>query len=264
MEFCSVYSQGGLVILGLMLILWVISLSIKNSSIVDIFWGFGFVLVGWLYFLLTPNGFLLRKIILLALSSIWGFRLTLHVLIRNFGKPEDYRYQKWRSESPQIWWIKSLLQVFLLQGSLMWVISAPLLAAQVSTPLQKITVFDYLGVALWVVGFIFESVGDAQLAKFKADPANKGKVLSTGVWRYTRHPNYFGDSAQWWGYYLMALAAGGWWTIFSPILMTLLLIKVSGVALLEKTIIDRKSEYTEYVRTTSPFIPWFPKNTLKN
>ena len=264
MEFWLVFSQGGLVILGMMLILWIISLTIKNSSIVDIYWGFGFVLVGWLYFLLTPNGFLLRKIVLLVLSSIWGLRLTLHILMRNFGKPEDFRYQKWRSESPRIWWLKSLFQVFLLQGSLMWVISAPLLAAQVSTSAQRLTIFDFLGIAIWVIGFFFESLGDAQLTKFKSNPANKGKVLSTGVWRYSRHPNYFGDSTQWWGYYLMALAAGGWWTVFSPILMTLFLIKVSVVALLEKTIVNRKPEYAEYIRTTSPFIPWFPKKPSKS
>jgi steroid 5-alpha reductase family enzyme len=258
MDFFSAYLQGGIVILGLMLFLWVLSLIIKNSSIVDTFWGFGFVLVCWLYFLLTPNGFFLRKVILLILSSVWGLRLTLHVLIRNFGKPEDYRYQKWRSEAPRIWWLKSLFQVFLLQGLLMWVISAPLLASQIPST-KELNVFDYLGILLWVIGFFFEAVGDAQLARYKANPANKGKVFATGVWRYSRHPNYFGDSAQWWGYYSIALAAGGWWTFFSPVIMTLFLIKVSGVALLEKTIVERRPAYAEYIRTTSAFIPWFPK-----
>jgi steroid 5-alpha reductase family enzyme len=258
MDFLSTYLQGGIVIFGLMLFLWVISLIIKNSSIVDIFWGFGFVLVCWLYFLLTPNGFLLRKVILLSLSSVWGLRLTLHVLIRNFGKPEDYRYQKWRSEAPRIWWLKSLFQVFLLQGLLMWVISAPLLASQIPSA-KELNVFDYLGILLWSIGFFFEAVGDAQLARYKANPANKGKVLATGVWRYSRHPNYFGDSAQWWGYFAIALAAGGWWTFFSPVIMTLFLIKVSGVALLEKTIVERRPAYAEYIRSTSAFIPWFPK-----
>jgi steroid 5-alpha reductase family enzyme len=259
MDFLSVYLQGGIVILGLLLFLWVISLIVRNSSIVDIFWGFGFVLVCWLYFLLTPNGFLLRKIILLILSSVWGLRLTLHVLIRNFGKPEDYRYQKWRQDAPRIWWLKSLFQVFLLQGLLMWIISTPLLAAQISSSSKGLNFFDYLGILLWVIGFFFEAVGDAQLTRYKADPANKGKVLVAGVWKYSRHPNYFGDSAQWWGYFAIALAAGGWWTFFSPVIMTLFLIKVSGVALLEKTIVERRPAYAEYMRSTRAFIPWFPK-----
>jgi steroid 5-alpha reductase family enzyme len=263
MEFFSTYLQGGMIILGMMLLLWIISLLIKNSSIVDIFWGLGFVLVCWFYFLLTPNGFLLRKFILLVLSTIWGLRLTLHVLIRNFGKGEDFRYQKWRSEAPKIWWLKSLFQVFLLQGLLMWIISVPLLAAQLPSTAMRWNFVDYLGIFLWVVGFVFESVGDAQLVRFKSNPSNKGKVLSSGVWRYSRHPNYFGDSAQWWGYFAFALAGGGWWSFFSPVLMTLFLIKVSGVALLERTIVERRPEYAEYIRTTSAFIPWFPRKSHK-
>jgi len=263
LEFISIFSQGGFIILGLMILLWIVSLLIKNSSIVDIFWGFGFVLVGWFYFVLTPNSDSLRKIILVALSNIWGLRLTLHVLIRNFGKPEDFRYQKWRNESPGIWWIKSLFQVYLLQGLLMWIISAPLLAAQMLSSTKGLNVFDYIGILLWAIGFFFETVGDAQLARFKANPANKGKVLDSGVWRFSRHPNYFGDSAQWWGYFVIALAAGAWWTFFSPLIMTLFLIKVSGVALLEKTIVNKRPEYAEYIRTTSAFIPWFPKKTSK-
>jgi steroid 5-alpha reductase family enzyme len=259
MSFLNVFSTGGLVILALMLTLWIVSLILKNSSIGDIFWGFGFVLVGWLYFVLTPDGLMLRKWILISLATVWGLRLTLHVLVRNFGKPEDFRYQKWRNEAPKTWWIKSLFKVFLLQGLLMWVISAPLLAAQLKPIPGHLTILDFLGIALWVIGFFFEAIGDMQLTKFRADHANKGTVLNTGVWRLTRHPNYFGDSAQWWGYYALALAAGGWWTVFSPILMTLFLIKVSGVALLEKSLVNTKPGYAEYVRTTSPFIPWFPK-----
>lgn len=259
----SAFLLGGLIILAFMIVLWLVSLALKNSSIVDIFWGAGFVITGWTYFLLTPDGFIARKLILMILATVWGLRLTLHILIRNWGKPEDFRYQKWRNESGNIWWIKSLFQVFLLQGLLMWVISCPLLAGQFQSLPARLTFLDFLGIILWVVGFFFEAAGDIQLARFKANPANRGKLLSTGVWRYTRHPNYFGDAAQWWGYYLMAAAAGGWWTIFSPILMTLLLIKVSGVALLEKTLSNTKPGYKEYVESTSAFIPWFlrkPKN----
>lgn len=255
----NVFLSVGVVIFSLMIFLWLASLILKNSSIVDIFWGTGFVISAFTYFLLTPEGYIGRKFLLVLLTTIWGLRLTIHVLTRNWGKPEDFRYQKWRNESGKIWWIKSLFKVFLLQGFLMWIISVPLLAAQYSTTPDRLTVFDLLGVLLWAIGLFFESVGDFQLTRFKANPENRGKVLSTGVWRYSRHPNYFGDSAQWWGYFLIALSAGGWWSVFSPILMTLFLIKVSGVALLEKTLKTSKPGYREYIESTSAFVPWFPK-----
>lgn len=255
--FVNHYLTGGAVILVMMLTLWLVSLLLKNSSIVDIFWGSGFVLTGWIYFLITPEGSLPRKLLLMTLVTIWGLRLTIHILLRNWGKPEDFRYQKWRKESGKIWWIKSLFQVFILQGILMWVISAPLLAAQQPAEPGSLSLLDWIAILLWLTGFFFETFGDAQLSRFRSDPANKGKVLNTGVWRYTRHPNYFGDSAQWWSYYLIAASAGGWWTIFSPLLMTFFLIRVSGVFLLEKTLKETKPGYREYMETTSPFIPWF-------
>ncbi len=261
MNMISIFLTAGAVIFGLMFALWLVSLLLRNSSIVDIFWGFGFVISAWVYFLLTPDGFMLRKLLIAGLATIWGLRLTIHVLTRNWGKPEDFRYQKWRNESGKVWWIKSLFKVFILQGFLMWIISTPLLAAQNSNLPSYLTIFDYLAVVIWIIGFYFETVGDLQLTKFRSDPANKGHILNTGVWRLTRHPNYFGDSAQWWGYYLFALAAGGWWSIFSPIIMTLFLIKVSGVALLEKTLKDTKPGYREYMETTSAFIPWIPKKS---
>lgn len=261
MEFISLYLTGGAVILAFMLILWGISLLLKNSSIVDIFWGFGFVLQAWLYFFIVPSGLFERKLILLILATVWGLRLTIHILSRNWGKPEDFRYQKWRNESGKIWWIKSLFKVFILQGILMWIISAPILAAQYYQLKPSLSWLDFAAILVWLVGFFFESVGDLQLRRFIADRSNKGKLLNSGVWKYTRHPNYFGDATQWWAYYLLALSAGGWWVIFSPILMTFFLIKVSGVALLEKTMAETKPGYKEYMETTSAFIPWFPKKT---
>jgi len=240
--------------------LWLVSLALKNSSIVDIFWGTGVVISAWTAFALTPQGFAGRKWLLVILTSIWGLRLTLHILTRNWNKGEDFRYQVWRKEAGAAWWWRSFFKVFLLQGILMWIIATPLLRAQVSATPAQLTWLDYLAVPVWLIGFFFEAAGDWQLAQFKANPANKGKVLSTGVWRYTRHPNYFGDAAQWWAFYLIALAAGGWWTIFSPALMTLLLMRVSGVTLLEKTLKESKPGYEAYVASTSSFIPWFPKN----
>jgi len=257
MTFLQVYGIVALVILGLMTILWGVSLALRNSSIVDIFWGTGFVVANWAYFILTPDGSPARKWLISLLVTIWGLRLSLYILWRNWGKPEDFRYRKWREESGRIWWWKSFFQVFFLQGVLLWIISAPLLAAHIY-PASALTVLDWLAILVWAIGFFFEAAGDLQLARFKANPANKGKVMNTGVWRYTRHPNYFGDAAQWWAYYLIALAAGGWWTIFSPILMTTLLVRVSGVALLEKSL-DSRPGYKDYIENTSAFIPWFPR-----
>ena len=259
MSFIQVYLIGLAVVMAFMAVLWLVSLKLRNSSIVDPFWGTGFVIANWVYFALTPDGFAGRKWLIAILVTIWGLRLSLYLLWRNWGKPEYFRYQKFRSDAGAKWWWYSFFKVFALQGLLLWIISAPLLAAQISPTPDRLTVIDFLALLVWAVGFFFESVGDFQLSRFKANPANKGKLLDRGVWRYTRHPNYFGDATQWWAYYLIALVAGGWWTLFSPIIMTILLRRVSGVTLLEKTLKNTKPGYQEYVERTNAFIPWFPK-----
>ena len=264
MDFVTLYLVVGAAILVMMLALWLVSLALKNSSIVDIFWGTGFVIVNGVAFVLAPDAAPARKWLLAALVTIWGLRLTLYLLSRNAGKPEDFRYAKWREESGATWWWYSFFKVFLLQGVLMWIIATPLVAAQASATPRDLTWLDFIALPVWAFGFFFEAVGDWQLAQFKNNPANKGKLLTTGVWRYTRHPNYFGDAAQWWGFYLIALATGAWWTIFAPIIMTLLLMRVSGVALLEKTLKETKPGYKVYVETTSEFVPWFPASQPRN
>lgn len=245
---------SGLASLGMMILLWLLSLALKNSSIVDIFWGLGFVLVAWLNYFLSP--FISpAKLLMTILVTIWGLRLALHIGIRNWGKPEDFRYANWRKENGTHWWWISFFKVFLLQGIIMWIVSAPIIVIIVTDGIPPLSP---LGALVWAYGFFFEAVGDWQLTRFIANPANKGKLMTTGVWKYTRHPNYFGDAAQWWGFYLIALSAGGWWTIFSPLLMTYLLVRVSGVELLEKTM-KNKPGYDEYAKKTNAFIPWFPK-----
>jgi steroid 5-alpha reductase family enzyme len=238
--------------------LWIISVMLKNVSIVDMFWGFGFVLVNTFYFFNTdPTP---AKIILLVLVAIWGLRLSVYLAVRNIGKPEDFRYQEFRKKygENRYWWI-SFFQTFLLQGILMFIISLPLLGVNLYSTSQSLSILDYLGILIWTIGFIFEAGGDMQLAQFKKNTANKGKVLSTGLWHYTRHPNYFGDSAVWWGFGLFCLSAGSYWLLVGSVFMTLLIIKVSGVALLEKSLKDQKPQYKEYIEKTSSFIPWFPK-----
>jgi len=259
MAFLSTYLVLGLIVLGLMTLLWLLSLALKDSSIVDVFWGSGFAILAWAAFATTPGGFPARKLLLCVLVTLWGLRLSLHIFTRNWGKPEDFRYQVWRKEAGASWWWRSYLKVFLQQGVILWIVATPLLAAQISAQPERLTALDYAAVPLWLIGFFFEAVGDWQLRRFRADPANRGKVLNQGVWRYTRHPNYFGDATQWWAYYLIALAAGGWYTIFAPIIMTALLLRVSGVALLEKTLKETRPGYKEYIETTSEFIPWFPR-----
>jgi steroid 5-alpha reductase family enzyme len=259
MTFIEIYAIAALVILGFMTAVWIVSLILRDSSIVDIFWGTGFVVSNWVYFALTPDGFPARKGLISLLVTVWGLRLSLYILWRNWGRGEDFRYRKWREEARSKWWWYSYFKVFVLQGFLMWVISAPLLAAQLYPTPDRLMALDLLAVLVWACGFFFEAVGDWQLARFKADPANKGQVLNRGVWRYTRHPNYFGDATQWWAYYLIAVAGGGFWTVFSSVIMTFLLLRVSGVTLLEKTLTATKPQYQEYIETTSAFIPWFPR-----
>jgi len=258
-DFFQLHAPLGLWIFGFMNLLWLISLVLKNSSIIDIFWGTGFVITAWITFIHTFKTIGPRDWLMVILVTIWGLRLSFYVLWRNAGKGEDFRYAKWRREAGDSWWWRSYFKVFLLQGFIMWVIAAPITAVQLSGANDALNILDCLGLILWTAGFFFEVVGDAQLAKFKADPENKGQLLRTGLWRYTRHPNYFGDAAQWWGFYFIALASGAWWTVFSPIWMTHFLVNVSGVAMLERTLMHTKPGYEDYVERTNAFVPWLSK-----
>jgi len=259
MTFIQIYLQALLVIIVMMTVLWILSIILKNVSIIDYFWGPGFIVAAVFYYF-KGGGFDIRKTMLVFLVAIWGLRLSAYLAWRNYGKGEDFRYRQFRKKygENRYWWI-SFFQTFLLQGLLMWLISAPLLGAQFYGTGKSLGILDYAGVIIWAVGFIFEAGGDYQLAVFKADSNNKGKALDQGFWRYTRHPNYFGDAAVWWGYGLICLAAGSYLPVLGSLLMTALIIKVSGVSLLEKSLKETKPEYREYVEKTSSFIPWPPK-----
>ncbi|WP_282136352.1 DUF1295 domain-containing protein [Seonamhaeicola maritimus] len=232
----TLFLQASLIILALITLLWIWSVFIKNVSIVDIFWGFGFVIVNTFYVFMSGeiND---RKLLTLALVGIWGLRLSIYLAYRNIGKGEDFRYQEFRKKyGPKRYWWFSYFQTFLLQGALIMIVSLPLLGINTSNSTGTLYVFDYLGLLVWLIGFTFEAGGDFQLARFKRNAKNKGMVLNTGFWKYTRHPNYFGDSAVWWSFGLFSIAAGSYWQIVGSIIMTLLIIKISGVSLLEKSL----------------------------
>jgi steroid 5-alpha reductase family enzyme len=234
---------------------WLVSLVKRDVSIVDSMWSLMFLIAAGVYASISGTG--PRTTLVLLLVTLWSLRLAAHITWRNWGEGEDYRYQAIRRNNSPNFGFKSLYIVFGLQAGLAWIISLPLLAAMTGT--QAMGVIDLAGVILWIVGFVFEALGDLQLAQFRSDPDNSGRVLRTGLWKFTRHPNYFGDFCIWWGFFLIALSAGGWWSIVSPLLMSFLLLRVSGVAMLEKDIGDRRPEYAEYVATTNAFFPGPPK-----
>ncbi|MET9230595.1 DUF1295 domain-containing protein [Lentzea sp. NPDC003310] len=231
----------------------------KRYDLIDSVWGPGFAVIAVITLLLA-DGDATRQWVVTALTVVWGVRLGVHIHSRNRGKDEDPRYQdilKRAKGNPRL----RMYRVYLLQAVLMWVVSLPVQAAQhLEAPFG---VLDVVGVVVWVVGFAFEAVGDWQLSQFRADPANKGAVMDRGLWRYTRHPNYFGDSVVWWGLFLFALHS--WWgaaTVIGPLVMTWLLAKGSGKPLLEKDIVSRRPGYAEYVRRTSGFFPLPPKSRV--
>lgn len=232
---------------------FVVSLIKKRNDVADVAWGLGFVLMAWSSFsFFDYSG--IRGIIVGVLVSIWGLRLAWHIYTRNKGKAEDYRYLAWRNEWGKWFYLRSYLQVYLLQGLFLFLIVSPILLINNSSA-SPLGILDILGVAVWLFGFYFESVGDAQLARFIKNPENKGKLMQSGLWAYTRHPNYFGEVTQWWGIWLIALSVPyGLLGIIGPLTITILILKVSGVPMLEKKMAENP-DFAEYKRRTSVFIP---------
>ena len=257
MGYGEIMLTVAIVIAAVMIITWVVSLVLRDASVVDPVWPLAFIAVA-ITALIAGSGDEGRRILIACVVAIWGARLSIHLLVRNAGKEEDFRYAAMRAKRGHRFWLTSLITVFLLQGLLVWVVSLPVqLSAIPDRPLGWLAI---IGAIVWVLGLAFEAIGDAQLTRFKANPASRGQVLNTGLWRYTRHPNYFGDFLVWWGIFLIAAESGaGAWGFAGPLLMTLLLVKVSGAGLLEKDIAVRRPGYADYVRRTSGFIPRPPK-----
>lgn len=259
MSLVQLLAVNASVIALMMATIWLASVALRDVSIVDMFWGIGFVLVATVSFVtlgMPQSGWWL-----VVPTSLWGMRLSAYLTWRNWGKPEDHRYQAMREKyGDRFWWLSGLI-VFGLQGVLLWIVSLPLQVGMFGErPGSALWPLRIVGTVVFLVGLAFESIGDWQLAQFKRTPANRGKIFDRGLWRYTRHPNYFGDFLVWWGLFLIAWH--DWqttWTMISPLLMSFLLIRVSGVTLLEKNLKQRSNEYVEYTRRTSAFFPWPPQ-----
>jgi len=234
--------------------LFLVAQIIKNNSIADIGWGIGFILIA-VAGMIASGIYSPRQLLLSAMILCWGLRLAGYIFIRNKGKGEDYRYRQWREEwGKHIIW-RSFLQVFMLQGFLMLLIALPLIVVN-AFPANNITWIDSVGCFVWCVGFYFEARSDYQMMQFKKEPGSKGKIMTRGLWKYSRHPNYFGEALLWWGIFIVSISAGHWWiSIISPLLITFLLLKVSGVVMLEKKY-EGNAEFEDYAKRTNAFIPW--------
>lgn len=256
--FSSIYFQIFILVLIYFSLFFIIAVLKKDNSIIDIAWGLGYVYTANMALYLT-NNYNFRSFIISLLVTVWGLRLSFYIFKRNIAKGEDFRYAKWRKEWDNFY-LKSFFRIFMLQGLLLFIISTPIIKI-IASPYESLKIIDFIGISIWSLGFFLEAAADKQLKEFKErDKSEKnGKIIKEGVWKYSRHPNYFGDTLVWWGYYFISLAvSGGWKFIFSPLIMTYLLRFVSGVPLLEKRYADNK-EYQQYAEKTNIFFPWFPK-----
>lgn len=255
----SIYLQVLILIFSYFFVFFIIGQIIRNNSIVDIGWGLGFVLVAW-YILFARGIYDISSIITVILTTIWGLRLFYYVLKRNLGKPEDFRYVNFRKKwGDRFAVLKAYLQVYFLQSIFMYLISLSLIVILSIEDKKNSLLFVSMGLVIWIVGFFFEAVGDMQLKRFKAGGKNKGRVMKSGLWKYSRHPNYFGEATMWWGIFIISFSTRNWYiALLSPLILTYLLLFVSGVPMLEKKYADNP-EFMEYKKATSKFIPWFNK-----
>ena len=246
-------------ILLYMSILFVLSILLERNDIADAGWGIGFI-VASVVGLFASGLFLWTKILVVILVAVWGIRLSTHIIVRLMHHPEDKRYALWRQEWGNYFYLRSYLQVYLLQGALMWIILLPTTAIVSSSVIPTTSVAIVIGAFVWVFGYVFESTGDAQLAHFLVQPQNKGKLMMDGLWKYTRHPNYFGEVTQWWGIWIISLAvAPSYVSIAGPLAITILILFVSGIPMTERGYAGRE-DFEMYKKKTSAFVPWFPKN----
>jgi steroid 5-alpha reductase family enzyme len=253
----NIFVLSIILLLVYMTTVFLFALFLEDNSIVDVAYGLAFVLIGWVGLLLLGNGHT-RQWLIVVLVTAWGARLAIHLFLKKQGKGEDFRYRQWREEWGDTFVWRSFLQVFMLQGTVIFLIALPVQLV-INEPGGSIGSLDRIGILIWLIGFGFEAVGDWQLLRFKKNPENQGKIIQHGLWRYTRHPNYFGEAVLWWGIFLIALNAGyGMWAVISPVLIGFLLLKVSGIPMLEKKY-ENDPDFIAYKARTNAFFPWFPR-----
>ena len=258
----NLFLLTGLLLFGFMTLVFLLAMKLEDNSIVDIAYGLGFLLVCW-------SGYLgygtagPRQLLLLGLVSLWGLRLAIHVGLRKRTEEgEDSRYRQWRESWGESFVWRSFLQIFMLQGAIIYLVSLPVLLV-IARPGAALDWLDLLGVLIWVTGFLFEAVGDWQLLRFKNKPENRGRIMQQGLWSLTRHPNYFGEATLWWGVFFIALGSPlGWLAVISPLLIDFLLLKVSGIPMLEEKY-EGNPEFEAYKQRTNAFFPWFPQEYME-
>jgi steroid 5-alpha reductase family enzyme len=257
MKILETIGYSTLIVIGYMTTLFIIAMIRKDNSVADVAWGPGFIVVTWAA-LLINGSYGASQLLVAALVTVWGLRLGIRIFRRNRGRGEDPRYEKWRKDWGKHFVLRSYLQVFLLQGFLLLLNVTPVMILM-SAAKQSLVWFGYVGLAVWCMGFLFESIGDYQLDSFLKDTANRGTVNNRGLWKYTRHPNYFGESTMWWGIFIIALVAPwGWVGVIGPLVITSLILFVSGIPMTEKMMVSIPG-WDEYKRRTSAFVPWVPK-----
>ena len=252
----SLYVQCAQIIAVYMALFFIYAVYKKDNSVVDVAWGTGFIIIAW-YSLFAQGMYQPYHFLITLLVTVWGTRLSWHIYLRNHGKSEDPRYAAWRRQ--WVWVnVRSFFQVFVLQGAILLIIAYPIMFIN-SHVTPALGWYALAGMALWIFGFVFESIGDYQLKQFLSDARNRGRIMREGLWKYTRHPNYFGESCMWWGIFVIACGVpGGWTTFVSPLLLTYLLLYVSGIPLAEQQL-QNNPEFQAYARSTNAFFPWWPR-----
>ena len=255
MDFLDLYALAALTVLCIVTVLWAVSVAVRDASIIDVFWGSLFVAIAWILLAFSGVGTAGKVLPLVFMVTAWGLRLSFHLGARNFGEGEDRRYALWRAHGGPRWWIKTYYRIYLLQGAIALVVATPIVAVFYEPDFR---IFNAVGVALWLVGTGIESIADVQLARFRGTPGTTDRVLSTGLWRYSRHPNYFGDALQWWGLALFALTPSTWWSPVGALAMTLVFAYVS-TGVIERGLKKRRPDYARYADATSGLVPFLPQ-----
>lgn len=252
METVGLYGYAAATVLTMVTLLWVVSVAIRDASIIDMFWGPPFVAIAWVLLAANLHTVGIKHLLVVFLVTAWGLRLAFHLVARNFGTGEDTRYRLWRTHGGELWWLKTFYRVYLLQGAIALVVATPIVAAFRVTDAPFL--INWMGLPIWLTGFLIEATADIQLTRFRGRPENQGTVMQSGVWSYSRHPNYFGDALQWWGLGLFAFSGVTWWSLIGPLAMMLVFLNISN-EVIERGLVKRRPGYAEYIARTNAFFP---------